>query len=76
MDLSGMGLFCVWSMHRQIRQSNGQNIPGGVPQHIVRSSTWSTSKPINHDPRETSSLAYLCSMGLQIEQIVCVLAAW
>lgn len=34
---------------------------GGVPQHILRSSMWSTSKPMIHDPNETSSLVYLWS---------------
>ena len=39
-------------------------VPGGVPQHILRSSMCSTSRPINHEPRDTSSLAYLCNIGL------------
>ena len=41
-------------------------IPGGVPQHMDRSSTCSTSRPKNHAPSETSSLAYRCKMGLQM----------
>lgn len=41
-----------------------KTLPGGVPQHILRSSMCSTSRPINHEPRDTSSLAYLCNMGL------------
>lgn len=41
-------------------------IPGGVPQHMLRSSMCSTSSPINQEPSETSSLAYLCNMGLKI----------
>jgi hypothetical protein len=45
---------------------NQNNIPGGVPQHILLSSTCSTSKPMNHDPNETSSFAYLCSTFLTL----------
>lgn len=41
-------------------------IPGGVPQHIFRSSMCSISRPINQAPSDTSSLAYLCSIALQI----------
>lgn len=41
------------------------NLPGGVPQQSLLSSTCSTSKPINQDPNETSSLAYLCSTCLR-----------
>ena len=40
-------------------------LPGGVPQQRLLSSTCSTSKPINQVPNETSSLAYLCSIGLR-----------
>lgn len=36
------------------------NLPGGVPQHNLRSSICSTSNPINQAPSETSSFAYLC----------------
>lgn len=53
-----------------------------MPQHILRSSMCSTSRPINHEPSDTSSLAYLCNMGLQqkkqrvpenqsLKQVVC-----
>ena len=38
--------------------------PGGVPQQKLRSSICSTSKPMNHAPRETSSFAYLCNICL------------
>lgn len=40
-------------------------IPGGVPQHMLRSSMCSTSRPISHAPSDTSSFAYLCRMGLK-----------
>jgi hypothetical protein len=40
-------------------------IPGGVPQQRRRSSTCSTSSPMNQDPRDTSSLAYLCRTCLK-----------
>lgn len=40
------------------------SLPGGVPQHNLRSSICSTSRPRNQDPSETSSLAYLCSTCL------------
>lgn len=42
------------------------HLPGGVPQHMLLSSMCSTSRPMNQEPRETSSLAYLCNMGLKI----------
>jgi len=38
--------------------------PGGVPQHMLCSSMCSTSSPMNQAPRDTSSLAYLCKIGL------------
>jgi len=41
------------------------DIPGGVPQHMFLSSMCSTSRPMNHAPSDTSSLAYLCNIGLQ-----------
>jgi hypothetical protein len=41
-----------------------RNWPGGVPQHMSLSSMCSTSRPMNHAPSDTSSFAYLCSMGL------------
>lgn len=41
-----------------------RNKPGGVPQHILLSSICSTSSPMNHEPNDTSSLAYLWSIGL------------
>lgn len=40
-------------------------IPGGVPQHKLRSSICSTSNPINHAPKDTSSFAYRCKIGLK-----------
>lgn len=45
------------------------NLPGGVPQQSLRSSMCSTSSPINQDPKETSSLAYLCRTCLRIQQL-------
>jgi len=41
-----------------------KNLPGGVPQHNLRSSICSTSNPMNQAPKETSSFAYLCSTCL------------
>lgn len=43
---------------------------GGVPQQKLLSSTCSTSKPSIQAPRETSSFAYLCKIGLQIKTMV------
>jgi len=45
--------------------TKNENRPGGVPQHMLRSSMCSTSSPINQAPSDTSSLAYLCSIGLK-----------
>lgn len=45
-------------------------IPGAVPQQRLRSSMCSTSSPINQEPRETSSFAYLWSMCLESEVIL------
>lgn len=59
---------------RFIRSS--ATVPGGVPQHMLRSSMCSTSKPMNQDPRETSSLAYLCSIGLRSTNHQCVKYAY
>ena len=42
-----------------------KSIPGRVRQHILRSSTWLSSSPINQEPRETSSFAYLCKIWLR-----------
>lgn len=39
-------------------------VPGGVPQHMLRSSMCWASRPMNQAPSETSSLAYLCNIGL------------
>lgn len=49
------------------KQTDGKTsgIPGGVPQQSRRSSTCSTSNPMNQDPRDTSSLAYLCRTCLK-----------
>lgn len=41
-------------------------VPGGVPQHMEWSSTCSTSRPMNHEPNDTSSFANRCKMGLPI----------
>lgn len=49
-----------------------QNRPGGVPQHMFLSSMWLTSKPMNHDPSDTSSFAYLCRIGLR--NITCIIS--
>lgn len=40
------------------------DVPGWVAQHMERSSMCSTSSPMNQEPSDTSSLAYLCNMGL------------
>lgn len=40
-------------------------LPKGVPQQRLLSSICSTSRPMNQDPKETSSFAYLCSSCLQ-----------
>lgn len=49
-----------------------RNRPGGVPQHMFLSSMWLTSKPMNHDPSDTSSFAYLCRIGLR--NITCIIS--
>jgi len=60
-SLPVMQFRAIYAVHTDILRA----IPGGVPQHMLRSSMSSTSRPINHAPRDTSSLAYLCNMGLQ-----------
>ena len=45
-------------------------IPGEVPQQRLRSSICSTSRPINQEPRETSSFTYLWSMCLQMKMLL------
>jgi len=46
-------------------EGEASGVPGGVPQQSRRSSTCSTSSPMNQDPRDTSSLAYLCRTCLK-----------
>lgn len=55
------------TMYLYAKQTDGKasGIPGGVPQQRRRSSTCSTSNPMNQDPRDTSSLAYLCRTCLK-----------
>lgn len=49
---------------KDLIDENFKKLPGGVPQHNLRSSICSASNPMNHEPKETSSLAYLCSTCL------------
>lgn len=57
----------IWEENTLTRRSGKRKIiPGGVPQHSLRSSICSTSSPINQDPSETSSFAYLCNTCLAI----------
>ena len=51
------------------RRRGGGAVPGGVAQHMLRSSTCSTSSPISHAPRETSSFANLCRIGLETTHV-------
>lgn len=44
-------------------------LPGGVPQHRLLSSICSTSRPMNHDPNDTSSFANRWSICLNISTI-------
>jgi hypothetical protein len=52
-------------LQREKKLCSVDDRPGGVAQHMLRSSTCSTSSPSSHAPRDTSSFANLCSTGLR-----------
>ena len=60
------------------KQTDGKasGIPGVVPQQRRRSSTCSTSNPMNQDPRDTSSLAYLCRTCLKCHHPIIIHGQW
>ena len=50
-------------LHRHWNVAMHLEFPRQSWQHMFRSSTYSTSSPMTHDPTETSSLANLCRMA-------------